>query len=102
MQHKENEPKLRNYRLPLFLTTAMVSLILMAGAGLGSLQTKAFEINPSADPTPDLSEGTATATPEYIPEITYTPTPFANNVIMTPIPNAGPVVKPDGSISHNQ
>ncbi|MDH5533067.1 MAG: hypothetical protein OEX81_01430 [Candidatus Pacebacteria bacterium] len=95
----------KEHVIPLFLTTAIVTLLLMAG-GLTSFADTGREdaINPSAAPTPafNVDNGFATATPEGRPLVTYTPTPNTNRIIETPIPNAGPIVNPDGSVSSHQ
>jgi hypothetical protein len=92
MNNIETKSRFERLRLPLCVTTAIVSIILAVGGGLSSTEAKAFEITPSADPTPALNvdNSSATATLDNRSLVTYTPTSPADQdiQILTPVPRA--------------
>jgi hypothetical protein len=100
MNNIEQKSRVEKYRLPLFLTTAIVSFLLLVGGGVSSRNNSSAEVVPSRPPVPVLDNQSLPVTPD--PSLDITLTPAANQAIETPIPNAGPIVNPDGSVSPNQ
>ncbi|NCN03944.1 MAG: hypothetical protein GW942_02625 [Candidatus Pacebacteria bacterium] len=82
MQNNKEQENRKDYKFPLCVTTAMVTLLLMAGGLLTSSKDK-VAISPPEAPTPSFS---------YKPELGETPEPRKDDheVNATPAPVAAP------------
>jgi len=93
MRNIEQQQNREGRELPKFLTRAMISLLLLVGAGVGysAADTSRAEsdISPVTKPTPDRNaESNVIATPDNRITLDFTPTPSLNQETLTPEPRA--------------